>query len=220
MRSHVLFAATAIVLLASSVEAASLCQHCGCHRNCKKVCRLICEKKKEKKTEYDVECEDFCIPGPSKRCGIKTECDGDGHRHCEFVWQPRCATVHTRKKLVKNEVTKEVPVYKWKVEEYCCVCGHLIKVEEKDKKAAAPDDKIKAERLPPPPAGRAEHNPQNKESLAAYESYYSGAESPDSDQPTAVSSPADDAAEGQATFDIPANAKGEPRRLFPRLLDR
>jgi hypothetical protein len=211
MRSPVLFAAAAILLLASSVEAASLCPHCGCHRDCKKVCRLICEKKKEKKTEYDVECEDFCIPGPSKRCGIKTECDCNGHRHCEYIWQPTCATVHTRKKPVKKEVTKEVPVYKWKVEEYCCVCGQLIKVDKKDKKAAAPDDKIKAERLPSPPAGRAELGMRNKESLAAYEASYSGAESRHSPQRMAANSPADDQAEIQATFERPADkSAGEP----------
>lgn len=135
MRHCIMLAAVAaLVACATRAEAGRFfCHHCGCCRNCKKICRLKCEKKEESKIEYVCECEDFCIPGPSKKCGVKTECDCDGH-HRKILWQPTCARVHTRKKLVKKEVTKEVPDYKWVVEEYCCVCGHWVKVDrEKDK---------------------------------------------------------------------------------------
>lgn len=143
MRHCILLAATAI-LLASAPRAEAgrfFCQHCGCRQNCKKVCHLKCEKKKETTVEYTCECEDFCVPGPSKKCGVKKEHACDGH-HRTILWQPTCARVHTRKKLVKKEVTKEVPDYKWVVEEYCCVCGHWVKVDrdkDKDKKESGPE---------------------------------------------------------------------------------
>jgi hypothetical protein len=123
VRNHFVLSASALLLLAAWVEAAQMCDHCGCQRNCKKICRLVCGKKKETKTVYMCECEDFCVPGHSKKCGVKIECDCDG-RHRTIIWQPTCARVRTRKKLVKDEVSKEVPDYKWVVEEYCCVCGH------------------------------------------------------------------------------------------------
>lgn len=135
------------VLLASVHEARAghlFCHQCGCHTHCKKICRLECGKKKETKTEYSCESEDFCVPGPSHKRGYKYECDEHGHKHRKIIWQPTCAKVHTRKKLIKKEVTKEVPDYKWVVEEYCCICGVLVKVErqaasEKDAKAAGGD---------------------------------------------------------------------------------
>lgn len=148
MRHCILLAATAMLLtFAAPAEGGRLfCQHCGCCQNCKKVCRLKCEKKKETKTEYTCECEDFCIPGPSKKCGVKKEHDCQGH-HRTILWQPTCARVRTRKKLVKKEVTKEVPDYKWVVEEYCCVCGHWVKVDrEKDKDKTKSNDESGAEK--------------------------------------------------------------------------
>lgn len=105
------------------------CHHCGCHTKCKKVCRLVCGTKKETKTEYACECEDFCVPGPSHKLGYLHECDEHGHKHRKPIWNPTCAKVHTRKKLVKKEVTKEVPDYQWVVEEYCCICGTFVKIE-------------------------------------------------------------------------------------------
>lgn len=135
--SKPLLAATAVIVVASTVQAAHFCDHCGCQRNCRKVCRLECGKKKETKIEYSAECEDFCVPCHSKKCGVKMECDASGHHHRTVIWQPTCAKVYTRKKLVKNEVTKEVPDYKWVVEEYCCVCGQLIKVDGEGKAGSA-----------------------------------------------------------------------------------
>jgi hypothetical protein len=143
--SNLIFAAVAVFVIDSSAQAGHFCEHCGCHRNCRKVCRLECGKKKETKIEYGMECEDFCVPGHSKKCGVKVECDCNGHHHRTVIWQPTCAKVHTRKKLVKKEVTKEVPDYKWVVEEYCCVCGQCVKV---DRDAKAPRAELSRDRLP------------------------------------------------------------------------
>lgn len=127
----------ALAGMASSAEASHLhCNRCGCHQNCRKVCRLVCGTKKEKKTEYSCECEDFCVPGPSERCGTKCECNRLGIKCCHPVYKPVCAKVRTKRVLVKKEVTKEVPEYKWVVEEVCCKCGE--KIEGTQKTAAAP----------------------------------------------------------------------------------
>lgn len=205
MRYCILLATTAVLLAcATRAEAGRFfCHHCGCCQNCKKVCRLKCEKKKETTTEYTCECEDFCIPGPSKKCGVKTQCACDGH-HRAILWQPTCARVHTRKKLVKKEVTKEVPDYKWVVEEYCCACGHWVKVErdkDKDKqdKEGGPEKSDKAgsgstknekskaagseagdsniERLPLPPAVPGDPQARRNPPPANYRADYLGAES-------------------------------------------
>lgn len=132
----VLIAATLALAVSPAAWAGHLfCDQCGCQQNCRKVCKLVCEKKKETTTEYTSECEDFCIPGPSHKCGVRYEHDEcGGHPHRKIIWQPTCAKVHTRKKLVKKEVTKEVPDYKWVVEEYCCICGMLVKMERGDAK--------------------------------------------------------------------------------------
>jgi hypothetical protein len=132
MRTSIVLTAAVLFLVATRIEAGEFCHHCGCQRNCRKVCRLVCETTKEKKTEYSCECEDFCLPGPSKKCGVKVECDCTGH-HRKIIWKPTCAKVHTRKKLVREEKTKEVPTFKWEVDVYCCVCGKWVKVEKGDK---------------------------------------------------------------------------------------
>lgn len=142
MRTVILLAACAWFLMAVGAVAGHFCKHCGCQRNCRKVCHLVCEKKEETKIEYTCECEDFCIPCPSKKCGIKVECDCDG-KHRKIVWQPTCAKVHTRKKLVKKETKKEVPNYKWVVEEYCCVCGQWVKTDHGDKDDKSDDGESK-----------------------------------------------------------------------------
>ena len=42
------------------------CAHCGCDANrCRKVCRLVQEDKKITTICRGMECEDFCVPGPS-----------------------------------------------------------------------------------------------------------------------------------------------------------
>src|SRR5262245_10545834 len=69
------------------------CQHCGCSCECVKVCRMICDMKEVKKTCYTCKCEDFCVPGPSKRCD--DTCCG----HCpdcrDSCWVPTAAHIRT-----------------------------------------------------------------------------------------------------------------------------
>ncbi|HWB10649.1 MAG TPA: hypothetical protein VG826_15570 [Pirellulales bacterium] len=178
--------AIAVVLAVAHARAGHFCDHCGCQRDCKKVCRLEVKEKKKKEIEYSCECEDFCVPGPSKRCGYLVDRKCKGHPQREFIWKPNCAKVYTRKKLVANEVTKEVPDYKWVVEEYCCVCGHYVKVEDKDKSGdkkegggkssndKSGDDKKKAEW---PPVLLADKEPPNE--LHAGTSGYFWGDAPD-----------------------------------------
>lgn len=128
MKSLAIALAIALAASASTCEAGHLfCNHCGCKQHCKKVCRLVCGKKKEIKIEYSCECEDFCIPGRSVKCGVKCECNRLGIKCCHAVLKPVCAEVRTKRVLVKKEVEKEVPDYKWVVEEVCCQCGQSIK---------------------------------------------------------------------------------------------
>jgi hypothetical protein len=102
------------------------CGACGC----RKVCKVVCEVKKIKKHVWVVECEEFCAPWPGckpcagPRCG---SCGGDGcGDSCGAccgrpIVPPRCGPVRCRKKLVKKEITCEVPVYKCVV--VSCGCG-------------------------------------------------------------------------------------------------
>lgn len=103
----------------TALSSAECCSDCGCNCGCRKVCRLKCEMKEVTKVEYSCECEDFCVPGKSKKVG----CDCCG----EPVFKPTCAVVHTKKKLVKHEVTTEVPTYKWVVESVCQQCASQAK---------------------------------------------------------------------------------------------
>ncbi|HTN74277.1 MAG TPA: hypothetical protein VL096_03490 [Pirellulaceae bacterium] len=117
------------------------CQHCGCQDNLNKTCRLVCEEKEIKETKYSCKCEDFCIPGPSTRCGKECESDCNswfGHTS-KWIWEPSaCAKVQTRKVLVKEEVKKKVPAYKWVVEYKCGGCGNCGTIEKAvDAKTAA-----------------------------------------------------------------------------------
>jgi hypothetical protein len=111
---------------------ADCCEHCGCQCQCQKTCRLICETKKETKTTYCCECEDFCVPGPSDRCLTYDEC---GKK--KWVYTPTCATVRSRTKLVKKDVTKEVPAYRWVVENLCESCANKSNSEQQQKPAPA-----------------------------------------------------------------------------------
>ena len=52
------------------------CSHCGCSANrCKKTCRLVKVDRKIVTTCWGMQCEDFCVPGPST-----PDC-----KHCETV---------------------------------------------------------------------------------------------------------------------------------------
>jgi hypothetical protein len=103
--------------------AGDCCQHCGCNSGIRKVCRLTCEVKKVPETTYSCECEDFCVPGRSLKCGSVCETDCNGCEHCKPNWVPQCASVYTRSTLKKTTVDKEKKVYKWVVEYVCDNCS-------------------------------------------------------------------------------------------------
>ena len=130
-------------MLAQTTVAGDCCCHCGDNCGVRKVCRLKEGTKKIEKVCYGCECEDYCLPGKSCRGCLHAEnnCD-DGNCGCDsgcsscegkkeskpwcclewFDWKPSCAEVRTRKKLIKYVVTKEVPSWKWEVEEVCASC--------------------------------------------------------------------------------------------------
>jgi hypothetical protein len=134
----------AIVGLQAGVAAADCCNDCGCQCQCCKVCRCVPEIKKVPKITYCCECQDFCIPGPSKICGYtcvcpdECECSLFHHAHKEPIWQPTCAKVHTRHVLVKKETIKEVPGWKWEVVDLCPKCKTCCKHASAGQPAAAP----------------------------------------------------------------------------------
>jgi hypothetical protein len=125
-------------LVSNSQAGRHFCKHCGCQQHCKKVCRLICGTKTEVKPVYSCECEDFCVPGPSAKCGVKCECNRLGIKCCHAVYKPTCAQVRTKRVLVKKEIEKEVPAYKWVVEEVCCQCGQPMQADAQAAPAANP----------------------------------------------------------------------------------
>ncbi len=123
------------VLLMSTAApslAASACGGCGCQRCMERVCRIVCATKDVKTTVYTVECEDFCTLGPS--CNVvceSTGCEpgcgpacstGCGHDGAPLR-APTCGRAYTKRKLVKREITKKVPIYKCVVEYVCPDCG-------------------------------------------------------------------------------------------------
>jgi hypothetical protein len=101
--------------------AQECCDRCGC-QSCRKVCRVVCDVKKVPHTTYTCECEDFCVPKRSERCGTTCECDCNGHPHRKPNFVPTCATVRTKNKLIKHVEEKEVKTYKWVVEYLCDDC--------------------------------------------------------------------------------------------------
>ena len=136
----------ASLLLANVAEAAGGCgtpswtcsiQSHSCKSCNTKTCKVVCEMVKVKKTVWVVECEEFCplLPG----CGPKKACRGDCGQGCEEglacgtccgndpcaalnkrnIVPPKCGKTRCRKKLVRKEVTCEVPVYKC-VPTNCC----------------------------------------------------------------------------------------------------
>ena len=147
--------------------SADTCGHCGCKCCCEKYCRVVCEMKKVKKHVWVVECEEFCITLPRRRCccdgcgscggGSGCNCDGCNcgcgkcdpceaeNRKCYIP--PRCGKMRVKKKLIKKEVVCLVPVYKCVVV-YCCpkcecsACGE----------AASPSSSTKQASPPPAPA--------------------------------------------------------------------
>jgi hypothetical protein len=98
---------------------------------CGKVCKLICEKKKLTAIGYGYQCEDICIPAPSrhgcKHCDT-TCCAGDDMKGChpqiEFCWYDwfacGCAQPRTIRLLTKYQAEKELPSYHWEVVDASC----------------------------------------------------------------------------------------------------
>jgi hypothetical protein len=148
---------------------ADCCDHCGCDCGCRKVCHLKCDVKKVTKIEYSCECEDFCVPGKSQKCGTKCECHckqcllGCREHCCEKpVYKPTCAEVHTKKKLIKHEVTKEVPTYKWVVETVCddCACRCLTCKAGQSRKQVEAEAMAKSDTDEEPPQPVAQPEPE------------------------------------------------------------
>ena len=101
------FAVATLTMLVALISQAAIahdkCSQCGCKENVRKVCKAVPETKKIKETKWECKCEEICIPGRT----LTSDC------------QPTCGMARTVTKLVKKEVTKEVPGYKW-VTTYVC----------------------------------------------------------------------------------------------------
>ena len=123
-----------------------------CHKSS---CMVVCEMKKVKKTVWVVEYEKFAPVNPScnlldvicdkvisctksdcgeagccepEACSEETGCDNAcGHGCCDKKYvTPECGRVRCKKKLIKKEITCEVPVYKCVVtgcKATCSDCG-------------------------------------------------------------------------------------------------
>ena len=115
------------------------CSRCGCSSNrCNKICRLVQVDRKIITTCWGIECEDFCVPGPStpdcRHCEIVCSPMTDDKQICVkpkrlvwISWIPGCgAEIFTKRKLMKKTVTTTVPSYKWVVEDACPECTAAI----------------------------------------------------------------------------------------------
>lgn len=115
-----------LVLVAAAEEPSQpRCANCGCS-TFRKVCRSICEMKQRIYYEYDVDYDDYCLPGVSEIRGKKwiPDCKSWLGRRKVLQWQPHClCKVHTRKTLVKVPVAKKEPSYNCVVDRVCCQCG-------------------------------------------------------------------------------------------------
>ena len=137
MRS--LLAASAVAICVrfptEAMAGEGCCSHCGCSANrCKKICRLVQEDRKITTTCWGMQCEDFCVPGPStpdcKHCETVCSEGPDDTQICvkpkRLVWTswiPGCdQEIFTKRKLMKKTVTKAVPSFKWVVEDLCEKC--------------------------------------------------------------------------------------------------
>jgi len=137
------------------------CGACGAKCCCQKTCKVVCEMKQVKRTVWVVECEEFCtsLPNcdrdPCRRCnscrGAKASCWSCCNDPCAALNSrnyvpPKCGKVRCRKKLVKKEITCEVPVYKCVVVFCCPGCDEG---GEQEAPAPAPEQTTNAAPLPP-----------------------------------------------------------------------
>jgi hypothetical protein len=150
----------ALLLLGDGLSRSNFamsCDMCKSSAPCNKVCRLVREEKKIEVTCWGCECEEFCVPGPSKpgctHCEKVCEfCEKDSEtvtRPKKFVWTnwiPGCADMHTRKKMMKRTIIKTVPSYKWVVEDLCESCHASLPSDE-----TRPDAPVKLAGVVPSP---------------------------------------------------------------------
>ncbi len=106
--------------LCATVAQAGDCCHRG---NCGMVCKLVCTTRTVEKTCYGYECEQVCIPGPSKKGEKHCQPAGKCHLLCRLRWTDWCAGCATpicRKNLTKYIAKREVRSHKWVVVPACC----------------------------------------------------------------------------------------------------
>ena len=106
-------------LCATVAQAGDCCRQ----GNCERVCKLVCTTRTVETTCYGYECEEVCIPGPSKKCEKHSQSVGKCHMLCRLRWTEWCAGSAKpicRKKLTKYIAKREVPSYKWVVVPACC----------------------------------------------------------------------------------------------------
>jgi hypothetical protein len=96
----------ALVSQAATAHVHDKCSQCGGCEQIRKVCKAVPETKKVKSTVWSCKCEEICIPGRT----LTHDC------------QPTCGRPRNVTKLVKKEVTKEVPGYKWVTTYVCGKC--------------------------------------------------------------------------------------------------
>ena len=129
MRLSGILLAVAVCLLVVQPAAArdcgtpNCCAKCGVVSACQpQPCKVVCDVKKVKKHRWVVEQEEFCVPEP---CRARRSCNQGCGETCapSCLVQPKPGAVRCRKKLVKEEYTVEVPIYKCVVEYSCSDCG-------------------------------------------------------------------------------------------------
>jgi len=126
--------------------AGELIYGCCSRPACGKVCKLICDTTTLSAACYACECEDICVPGPSRPgckhraacCQASTTADGENAGdccgegcascreqgpQCEFCWRDwiacGCARPRTVKVLTKYAAEKEIRWYHWEVVDAC-----------------------------------------------------------------------------------------------------
>ncbi|MFM7078061.1 MAG: hypothetical protein ACKO3G_18615 [Planctomycetaceae bacterium] len=97
------------------------CDRCGSRCCVVKVCAPRCTEQEITKISWETECEDFCVPGRSRRCP-----DACGKQTClcrgGATWEPGCGSVRSREVLVKKTTKESKPTVEWQVEERCGAC--------------------------------------------------------------------------------------------------
>jgi hypothetical protein len=143
-RSLALLTTLTLTIIPAAQAAASgeLMFGCWTRPACGKVCKLVCGTTKLTAECYGAECEQICVPGPSRQgCKHCASCCGDCTAEpcgccnqcppctpeCKFCWfewcPPVCSQPRTVKRLVKFAAQKEICWYHWEVVDACdCDC--------------------------------------------------------------------------------------------------